>query len=225
MGKKLVKPLTATATAAARSAKAALAIAAARPIDALFSKSRQRVLTVLFGNPHRSFYANEIITLAQVGTGAAQRELASLAGACLLTVSKQGKQKHFQANPDSVLAAEIYSIVRKTMCMSGVISAALATQIEKIVVAVAFGAEEVLRDTSQADVALLIVSDQLDDAAVSELLRPAATALGRRLAVTLHTRAEFAQINTKDAAFANRLQSLPKIWLLGSAARLKDAQI
>lgn len=29
--------------------------------DALFSKVKQRVLGVLYGNPGRSFYANEII--------------------------------------------------------------------------------------------------------------------------------------------------------------------
>jgi hypothetical protein len=36
--------------------------------DALFPKVRQRVLAVLFGNPGRSYYANEVIALAQSGT-------------------------------------------------------------------------------------------------------------------------------------------------------------
>ena len=48
--------------------------------DALFPKVRQRVLGVLFGNVGRSFYANEVIALAQSGTGAVQRELVALAG-------------------------------------------------------------------------------------------------------------------------------------------------
>jgi hypothetical protein len=47
--------------------------------DALFTKVQQRVLGVLFGNPGRSFYANEIIALAGCGTGAVQRELGRLA--------------------------------------------------------------------------------------------------------------------------------------------------
>lgn len=53
------------------------------------------MLAVLFGTPDRSFYANEVIALAQSGTGAVQRELADLAKAGLLTVSKQGNQKHY----------------------------------------------------------------------------------------------------------------------------------
>jgi hypothetical protein len=43
--------------------------------DALFAKVQQRVLAVLFGNPRRRFYANEVIALARSGTGAVKREL------------------------------------------------------------------------------------------------------------------------------------------------------
>jgi len=46
--------------------------------DALFPKVRQRVLSVLFGTPDSSFYANQVIALEQSGTGAVQRELADV---------------------------------------------------------------------------------------------------------------------------------------------------
>jgi hypothetical protein len=66
--------------------------------DALFTKVQQRVLAVLFGNHARSFYANELITLACSGSGAVQRELAQLEAAQLVTVTRVGNQKHYQAN-------------------------------------------------------------------------------------------------------------------------------
>lgn len=44
--------------------------------DALFTRTQQRVLALLFGQPARSFYANELISLAGMGSGAVQRELA-----------------------------------------------------------------------------------------------------------------------------------------------------
>ena len=66
--------------------------------DALFAKVQQRVLGVLFGNPRRSFYANEVIGLARSGTGAVQRELARLEVSGLVTAVRVGKQKHYQAN-------------------------------------------------------------------------------------------------------------------------------
>ena len=45
---------------------------------ALFSTTQQRVLGLLFGQPDRSFYATELITMTAAGSGAVQRELARL---------------------------------------------------------------------------------------------------------------------------------------------------
>src|SRR5450759_3164722 len=94
--------------------------------DALFPKGRQRVLAVLFGNPGRSFYANEVIALAQSGTGAVQRELAALSEAGLLNVSKHGNQKHYQANASAPVFAELRALVLKTMGLADVLKVALA---------------------------------------------------------------------------------------------------
>ena len=89
--------------------------------SALFPKVRQRVLAVLFGNPGRSFYANEVIALAQSGTGAVQRELAALSEAGLLTLTKQGNKKHYQANAEAPVFAELRGLVLKTMGLADVL--------------------------------------------------------------------------------------------------------
>src|SRR5215831_19652242 len=78
--------------------------------DALFAKAQQRVLSVIFGNPRRSFYANEVIGLARSGTGAVQRELARLEASGLVTVTRVGKQKHYQANTNSPLFPELRAL-------------------------------------------------------------------------------------------------------------------
>jgi hypothetical protein len=43
--------------------------------DALFTGTQQRVLGLLFGQPTRSYYANELIGMAGAGSGAVQRAL------------------------------------------------------------------------------------------------------------------------------------------------------
>ncbi len=83
--------------------------------DALLTGTQQRVLGLLFGQPARSFYANELIGLAGTGSGAVQRELARLTRSGLLTVRPVGNQKHYQANPDSPLFAELCSIAQKAL--------------------------------------------------------------------------------------------------------------
>src|SRR5688572_33233833 len=82
---------------------------------ALFSTTQQRLLALLFGQPDRSFFANELIALAGGGSGGVQRELARLAKSELVTVSRVGTQKHFQANPRSPIFSELCSISQKTV--------------------------------------------------------------------------------------------------------------
>ena len=76
--------------------------------EALFTKTQRRVLGLLFGNPGRSYYANEIVRYAGAGIGAVQRELAHLESARLVTVSRLGNQKHYQANREAPIFLSLW---------------------------------------------------------------------------------------------------------------------
>jgi DNA-binding MarR family transcriptional regulator len=60
--------------------------------DALFSKTQQRVLGIVFGEPDRSFLGTEVIQRAAVGRGSVQRELSRLVDTGLVTVRRVGNQ-------------------------------------------------------------------------------------------------------------------------------------
>ena len=83
--------------------------------DALFSATQERVLALLFGQPGRSFFTNELIGLVGAGSGAVQRELRRLAESGLVTVTRIGNQKHYQANPAAPIFDELRGIVSKTL--------------------------------------------------------------------------------------------------------------
>jgi predicted nucleotidyltransferase len=183
--------------------------------DALFSKVRQRVLAVLFGAPDRSFYTNEVIGLAQSGAGAVQRELADLAAAGLLTVRKQGNQKHFQANAASPVFAELRSLVLKTSGLADVLRAALLPLTPQITLAFVFGSMAKQQDTTASDVDLLVVSDTLGYGDVFGALEAASQTLGRSINPALYSAADFQARQLGDNAFINRVMQQPKIWLIG----------
>ena len=86
-----------------------------RPSDVLFTKTQRRVLGLLFGNPDRSYYANEIVRFAKAGIGTVQRELERLVAAGLVSVTKRGNRKHYQADRRSTVFAELAGLVRKTV--------------------------------------------------------------------------------------------------------------
>ncbi len=87
--------------------------------DALFTKTQQKVLGLLFGKPDKSFYTNEIMRLVDMGRGTVSRELERLVSAGLLTVTQEGNQNHYQANANSPIFKELMSIVRKAICVTG----------------------------------------------------------------------------------------------------------
>lgn len=188
--------------------------------DALFPKVRQRVLAVLFGTPDRSFYANEVIALAQSGTGAVQRELADLSAAGLLTVSKQGNQKHYQANASAPVFAELRGLVLKTMGLADVLRAALAPLAGQIDGAFIYGSVARQQDTALSDVDVMIVSSTLGYGEVFGALEGATVSLGRKVNPTLYSPADWAQRLDSDNAFATRVWQQPKIWLIGNEAQL-----
>ncbi|MGB5496180.1 MAG: transcriptional regulator, partial [Sedimenticolaceae bacterium] len=107
--------------------------------DALFTTTQQRVLALLFGQPSRSFFASELIELTASGSGAVQRELKRLALSGLVTVTRIGKQKHYQANPDCPVFEELCALVRKTVAMVEPIREALAPLAKKIERALIYG--------------------------------------------------------------------------------------
>ena len=188
--------------------------------DALFPAVRQRVLAVLFGAPARSFYANEVIARARSGTGAVQRELASLLAAGLITVREQGNQKHYQANAASPIFSELRGLVLKTVGLADVLRAALEPLAGQLAAAFVYGSVARKEDTAQSDVDVLIVSDSASYAEVFNALEGAAQTLGRRINPTLYTRAELTRRLEQDQAFITRVLQQPRIWLLGDEALL-----
>ena len=188
--------------------------------DALFPKVRQRILAVLFGAPDRSFYANELIALAASGTGAVQRELANLSESGLLTISKQGNQKHYQANANTPVFTELRALVLKTMGLADVLRNALSPLAAQINFAFVYGSMARQQDTAQSDVDVMIVGASLGYGEVFGALEEAAVSLARKVNPTLYTPSEWAKRLAQDSAFVTRVVEQPKIWLIGTEEQL-----
>ena len=119
------------------------------------------MLRILFGQPYRSFYANEIITLAASGSGAVQRELSTLTDSGLITITPMGNQKHYQANPNSPIFAELRAIVQKTIGMAQPVQDALSSLAPQITAAFIYGSIAKKTDTAASDVDLMILSESI----------------------------------------------------------------
>lgn len=126
--------------------------------DALFSRTQQRVLGILYGAAERSFFATEIIDRAASGRGSVQRELERLLASGLAIVTPIGNQKHYRANPDSPIFAELRSIVLKTSGLAQPIFDTLKPLLKKIDLALIYGSVARGEAHAGSDVDLLVVA-------------------------------------------------------------------
>ncbi|ADE16435.1 hypothetical protein Nhal_3404 [Nitrosococcus halophilus Nc 4] len=184
--------------------------------DALFSSTQKRVLGLIFGQPERSFFATEIIDRVSAGTGAVQRELKKLTDSGLVTVSRIGNQKHYQANPDSPVFLELCSLVRKTVGLAEPLGQALAPASAEIELALVYGSMAKGTATASSDIDLLLVSNSLTLEAVYGLLAEAEQTLGRPINPTLYTRKEFQRRLSNGSSFLGRVLAGDTLILQGS---------
>ena len=183
--------------------------------DALFAKTQRRVLGVLFGNPDRSYFSNEIVRMAESGIGAVHRELAALEAAGLVTVTRIGNQKHYQANRASPIFEELRGIVVKTFGVADVLREALAPLAAEIRAAFIYGSVAKGGDTAASDIDLMVISEKLHYADVFGTLEPVLARLGRPVNPTVYTPKEMARRIKEGNAFVNRVLAQSKVMLIG----------
>ena len=183
--------------------------------SALFSATQQRVLGFLFGQPERSFFATELIGLIGAGSGAVQRELARLADSGLVTVTRVGNQKHYQANPHTPIYNELHGLVLKTCGLADVLQRALQPLADKIEKAFVYGSVAKREDSATSDIDLMIISESLTHADLFMVLEEANMTLGRTVNPTIYTPQEWTARIKQDNAFVTRVIEQAKLWLLG----------
>lgn len=191
--------------------------------DALFTKTQQRVLGLLYGKPDESFYLNEIVRQADMGKGTIKRELEKLNAAGLVTRRRIGNQNHYQANANCPIYVELLGIVRKTFGAADVLKSALVPLDDQIDFAFVYGSIAKGGASAGSDVDLMVITDSLSYADLMAALRGAEQTLGRVVNPTIYDKAQFKRRRQAGNAFIVRVMEQPKIWIKGTEDDIEKA--
>ena len=186
---------------------------------ALFGKTQQAVLGLLFGQPGRSFYLRELVVAVGAGASQVQSELASLVSAGLVTREPRGNQVWFQANPDSPVFQELKAIVAKTSGVADIVREALAPFVRQIGAAFIYGSVARNEHDASSDVDLMVVGSVAPSRLAAPLLA-IEPRIGRPVNVVVFRTAELRQHLRDKEHFTSSVLKQPKIWLFGSEAAL-----
>lgn len=189
--------------------------------DALFTKAQQKVLTLLFGQPEKSFYLNEVVRYAAMGKGVISRELAKLTAAGLLVISKQGNQNHYQANASAAIFADLKQIVLKTFGLVGLLQAGLEPLLPSLEQAFVYGSVAKGEDHAGSDVDVMLVGHNLSYSDVMQMLAPIESQLQRSINPTLYSSQEFAKRLAAGQNFLTQVMAQARIDLLNKPQEAK----
>ena len=181
------------------------------------------MLGLLFGQPDRRFFANELIDLTGSGSGAVQRELQRLTGSGLVTATKEGSRRYFQANAAAPLFEELRGIVLKTVGAADPISAALKPLESQVRLALVYGSVAKGTETASSDLDLLVVSDSIALEQLYSALASAERKLARKISVTLYTPAEYQHRWAGKDPFLTKVLAGKHLTLIGDVRELAEA--
>jgi predicted nucleotidyltransferase len=184
--------------------------------DALFTPVQQRVLGLLFGQPERRFQSAELIRLAKGGVGAVHRQLARLAASDLVTVTRTGNQKHYQARRDSPVFEELHKLIVKTVGVAEPLRQALGRRTGAIRAAFVYGSLAKGTDRARSDIDLMVISDSLRYSDLFETLQAAEAVLGRTINPTVMTVAQWRARRARGDSFAARVAGQSRVFVIGS---------
>jgi DNA-binding transcriptional ArsR family regulator len=187
--------------------------------SALFSGTRQRLLSALLLNSHQPVYAAELANRFGVRPSTLQRDLAKLTEAGILKMSRNGNRTYFQANEECPVFPELRGLLIKTSGLIDILRDELAPLVSKINVAAVYGSMATGTETSGSDIDLLIIGS----VKMIELAPPLEQATGklwRQINPTLYTPEEFAQ-KARSSHFVQSILGKPLLFVIGMKSALE----
>lgn len=186
---------------------------------ALFGKTQRALLALFFMRPEQSFYLRQIVRMAGIGQGAAQRELARWVKAGLLLRARRGNQVHYQVNTASPVFADLKALAVKTVGVADVLRDALAGLAERIVVAFVHGSVARGAEKADSDVDMIVVGD-VPFGEVVAALHGTHERIGRELNPTVYPPREFRRKLQAGHHFLTTVMAAPKLFLIGGEREL-----
>lgn len=188
--------------------------------EILFGRTRQAVLSLLYGHADESFYLREIVRFAGGGMGAVQRQVHALMDAGLIKRVQKGRQIYYQANTQSPIFNEIKTIILKTAGIGDVLKMALAAMASKIDCAFIYGSIARGMEKADSDVDVIVIGSA-SFADVVAALGPAQEAIGREINPTVYPPEEFRGKLAKKNHFLKSILAGEKIYLIGGEHELE----
>ncbi len=181
---------------------------------ALFGKTRQTLLALLYARADQEHLQESLIQLAGLGRGTVQRELEFLSRAGVVRRMVRGRQVYYQANSESPIYGELRGLVVKTAGVADALRAALAPLAGRIQLAFIYGSVAKGTERRASDVDVMVIGE-VSFAETSDALGRVQETIGREVNPSVYPSAEFREKVAAKNHFLRTVLKGEKIFLIG----------
>jgi DNA-binding transcriptional ArsR family regulator len=185
-----------------------------RPLDALFPKTRQRVLAAVYLEPAREWYLSDLARHLNVRPSSLQRELASLVAAGILRRRADGNRAYYSAETASPIFADLRGLLLRTAGLKDVLAESLEPFKDRIAVAFVYGSFARRDEHATSDIDLMIIG-RVGLAELAPRLKAAEESLLHPINPSIYTSEEAAEKLAVGHHFLGTVMGQGKLFILG----------
>jgi predicted nucleotidyltransferase len=183
--------------------------------DLLFpAHYRRRALALLMLKPDEQLHAREIARMTGASPGAMAKELDQLQRVGLLERTRVGNQARYSANRQHPVFPELSALLKKTVGLADVLSAALTPLAAEIEVAFIFGSVARSMEHAGSDIDIAIVG-AVEFSVVIRAILPVQDIVHREVNPKVFSPAEWRDQRASGSTFIRELIEKPKIFIIG----------
>ena len=187
--------------------------------SALFGKSRQAILDLLFSHSDEAFYLRQITRLTGLNLGSVQRGVERLTRVGIINRVSKGREVFFRANPSCPVFSELKGLIIKTSGAIEAIKRALSPLEEKMELAFIYGSTATGTATADSDIDLFIVGTVTLDEVVL-VLSKVEKSLAREINPSIFSEKEFQEKCRRKNHFVRSVMASDLQFLIGSSDEL-----
>ena len=178
------------------------------------SKNQVLLLRLLYSNPEKAFYMQEIGKILGKKPGTFQRTLNALVEEGILTSEYRAHARFFQAHTHHPLYPELKKIIAKTAGVEGVLRE-LVSRLKEVKIALLYGSFAKGTERKDSDVDLLVVGSPRVEGRLLKEIPKLEKQLQREINYKLYSDSEYREKRSKGDAFLEEIFSATKIILKG----------
>jgi predicted nucleotidyltransferase len=192
------------------------------PLDALFPRTRQAILTATLMDPAREWYLSDLARHIGVSPSSLQRELAGLVDAEILRRRVDGNRVYYRAEADNPIFGDLRGLLLRTAGLKDVLAECLSEFQSRIDVAFVYGSVARGDESASSDVDLMVIGV----VGLSELapaLKDAEARLLRPVNPSVHSAEEVAEKLRAGHHFLKTVMGGAKLFIVGGEDDLEAA--